>query len=126
MDRLRGNRHKIHKNHSDLDLSCFLHCGESELSAFSAQSDLENAENVESSRSEDCRNLSFEPFAPFVSQKAQKVQNPYSKDMNYQHFRHDWGAIMLIMSIVHNWVNVVIQKSSNVFLFEQIYIKPVY
>ena len=28
------NCHKIHKSHSDLDLSCFLHYGESELSAF--------------------------------------------------------------------------------------------
>ena len=28
------NRHKIQKKHSDLDLSCFLHYGESELSAF--------------------------------------------------------------------------------------------
>jgi len=63
------NHHKIHKNHTDLNLY--------ELSAFSARSNLESAENVESSRYEDCRNLSFWLFAPFVSQKAQKVQKPY-------------------------------------------------
>jgi len=63
------NRHKIHKNHTDLHLY--------EFSAFSAQSNLESAENVESSCYEDCRNLSFWLFAPFVSQKAKKVQKTY-------------------------------------------------
>ena len=33
---------------------------------------------------------------------------------------------MLIMSIVHNWVNVGYSEIIERFLFEQIYIKPVH
>ena len=96
----QGNRHKIHKSHRVQVSPCSLQYVESELSAFCTLCSYKMRKmcKVHAPRIAEICLFGFLHLLSRKKPKRCKIHIP--RNMNYQHFRHDRGAIMLIMSIV--------------------------